>query len=444
MISWPLIPSLLAAAAPALDAGQVPALNQLAAAVLAQAQSGPVEGPVGVFIASDAPALDRAFGTVLIARISEANLAGVPIPASDFSGAEASARKLGTRSLLRLQLSVRDGRLSAAGDLISTWVNIWSGRVPTRSPRPAAVLQGSVPLDAEVLAFLAPKPSSPTSPPSPHFKAERVTTLAGPIAALAVGDIAGDGTTAVLALTENALIAMDLGGRLLGQMPAPEAPSPSPRLREPFGSLVILKQPARVACAWMNVARPVVLVFEAPTGTFRELESLGGGPVAYWNGQLLTAPLLPGHNAFGSTLSARGEILLDTRHSIQGGSTLSVPSDEWMLLAFSDGSAAVYRRSLRPGPAFQLGDLGAGTTLLSVFGGAVPQVATTSAAYHPSVEELRIWSLDQKALATTVALGPGKAWYLARVPRQSEMDQMLVGVLRPDGTTELVRVSLEP
>jgi hypothetical protein len=445
--SWAPIISLLvvlAVPAPAPDGGPISALDRLASAVLAQAQLEPIEGPVGVFVTGDIPSLDRAFATVLIARISAARFAGVPIAANDFSSAEASARKLGTRSLIRLELSVRDGQLFAVGDLISTWVNFWSGRVPTRAPRPAGVLRAAVGADAEALALAALKPTS--SPASARFELERVATLPGPIAALAAGDLTGDGTPQILVLSETALLAMDPTGRLLGQMPLPKAPALPPRIREPFGSLVVLEQPARVAYVGVNSARPAVVAFDAKSASFREVEGLTEAPAASWNGQLLTAPLLPGRNAFGSILSVKGETLLETRRSIQGCSTLKNTDGEWMLIAFSDGGGAVYRRGgFGSRPEYQLSGLGAGSALINVAAGAAPKVATTASAYAPSSEELRVWSLDEKSPSpATVALGPGKAWYTARLPRKDKPDQLIVAVLRPDASTELLRVTSEP
>jgi hypothetical protein len=420
-------------------------VERLAAAVFSQAQSLKAEGPLGVFVKGSSPALDRAFATALIAKLSKANLAGVPIDGVDFSTAEAVARKIGTRSLIRLELSLRGSELSARGDLISTWVNFWSGRIPTRAPQPAGTLEARVPVDAVALALAESKGAANMPSPPVRLAVQRIATVPTMVAALAVGDINGDAVPEIVALTENALIAFDISGRMLGQMSAPKEVASAPRSREPFGSLVILERPARIAYAWVNSARSAVIAFDAPTASFREIETLREAPVANWGGELLSATILPGHNAFGPMLSLKGQPLLELKRPVQGCSTWTDGSNDWVLVAFSDGSGAVYPHGLKSPPAYQLSGLGAGVTLVNLNGGPAPQIASTAPQYNPPQDELRISPIDKKLVPEiTVALGSGKAWYAARLPGKNRRDEVIVGILRPDGTTDLLRLGGEP
>src|SRR5262249_38946935 len=143
--------------------------------------------------------------------------------------AEREARGRDLRTLLRVTVQLEgNAKLTARGDAIHTWVNFWSGANASRS-EPSTALIASVDADAPVLALAAaPAPPTPVAGPL-KLTLTSLAHLPSPPAALAAGDLDGDGKPEIAVLTDDGLSVLDVEGHVkwrsdLKDMP----PAPSP------------------------------------------------------------------------------------------------------------------------------------------------------------------------------------------------------------------------
>ncbi|NOK11745.1 FG-GAP repeat domain-containing protein [Corallococcus exercitus] len=420
------------------DEGAPPASARLALAVADAIRGAPAEAPVALCLSGGSAELRRAFGTLLAARLSAMNLGPVVLDVPP-ERAEAAAREQGARSLARLTLDVEGGELVARGDVLGTWVNFWSGRTPTRPPKPAAAVAEGVEADAAVLALAAVgTPSSGTPGPGPTQR--RPVRLLGavfarletPLGALAAGDMDGDGRDEVAALTEHEVVVFGADGRVLARRELEGAPAAA-TTREAFGALAVLTGPPRLAAWSTRYARGEVLVLDKAKGTLRPSGTLDAVPL----GTAERGAFVPGQTVFAPEVR------------LADGRTLTVPApfgtvsfaSPRMLFVHADGTASLYARPASA-PAKASG-LGAGSALGDLDGDGVPELLTTSPQLQPTPDVLRVFSLTSDApLAHEPlwqgALPPGRALSVVTADLDGDKRrEVLVGSWKPDGTSEL-------
>lgn len=418
--------------------------NALSIDRLAQALSEDVralkpEPPVALHLSGASPELRRAFGTVLASQLASAGLGPLVLDAASPEAAERLAREQGARSLLRLTLAVEAGELRARGDVLGTWVNFWSGRTPTRAPQPAAALTREVEADAGALslAAVAPPPTPSTSvatgPRPLRLLGAVLARLEAPPAALAAGDLDGDGKDEVAALTETAVSVFAADGRLLAHRELEGAPSLTPT-REPFGALAVLAGPPRLALWSSRFAQGEVLALDAARGQLRPVGGLDAAPL----GPTERGTFSPGQTTF--TLEVR----------LADGRTLAVPAPftsasfapPRLLFVHLDGSASLYPRATAA-PA-RLTGLGAGSALGDLDGDGTPELLTTSPQLQPTPDALRIYALTTDGAPTEHEplwqgpLASGRALHVVTADLDGDKRrEVVVGLWRPDGTGEL-------
>ncbi len=153
-------------------------------------------------------------------------------------------------------------------------------------------------LDAAAAARVPPL--QPPKPVTVHWRARRIASidLKAPLLALLAGDVDGDGTTELVALTTRELIV----GRVVKSKieivarAALPADVPAARPRDPVGTLVLAREPgsqgAEIWARSSESARGVALAMRA--GGLEELRQLDGFPLCAG----ASAQLAPGRNFF--------------------------------------------------------------------------------------------------------------------------------------------------
>ena len=395
-------PALVAAL---LAAGPTPAaLETLAEQLQAQVSAARPEPPVAVAIQAPSPALAETTGALLAARLGESGLPAVVIGPGD--DAPARARSAGARSLVRLRLEV-GAEVAAAGELRSVWRNFWAGRTPVESG-PARVLSAAAPVDraTQLLAAGAGRGTGLVLDPVPLARFPVRT------AALATGDLDGDGRPEVAVLAGGEVLVLDGAGTLLARHGLQDLPPAAAPAREPFGTLCIAD--GRLLAAWARAESAVVLRLQGG----QLVRVPGGGPPTLGCGESAEpASFVPGA---ARLVLARGP----EREPLWGGDARA----GHRLLLLPDGTA----RWFQPGSEVRLlRDVGAGAALVPWRGEM--RVAASSAAAAPGEDRLRLVGVGPEEPAVAVpgrilqvcggAPGPGPA--------------LVVGVWTPDGGSEL-------
>lgn len=391
----------LLAAAPPTSSG----IDGLADQLRAEAMSAHPEPPLAVAVQSASPALAEALGALLAARLAESGVpALVLVPGDD---APARARGAGARSLLGVRVQVGEA-LTAAGALRSVWRNFWAGRTPLASG-PVRVLTAWAPVDPGALLLAA----SGTGTESLRLDDAPLIRFPLRTAALASGDLDGDGLPELAVLVGSEVVVLSAAGapvarHALGDLPPAAAPA-----REPFGTLCITE--GRLLVAWARAEAPVVLQLQAGQlvrGPGTGGPTVGCGPTAE------PAAFVPGAARLTLTRGPEREVLW-------GGDVRT----GHRLLLLPDGTA---RWSAQGNEARALRDVGAGAALVPWRGEV--RVAASSAAPAPAEDRLRLVGAGGIEPSVTV---PGRILQVSAAPGPGGVSALVLGVWTADGGSEL-------
>lgn len=355
--------------------------------------------PVGVYVEGSPEPASRALASLVIAGLSEAHLAPVPVAAKNADDAEGAARELHLSSLVRLTVNIEGAKLVVRGDALSTHVNFWSGSTPTREG-PAVALFASADADDETLAMLG---QAPVQKELRLIRFSFAKLSAWP-AAVSVTE------TEVSALVGEELFVWTLEGKLKSHTEISGARSAHPT-REPFGWISGNKAwSSKREIAPMNWAELTL----TPRAGFASFE-----PTFTWSGRTTTWP---------ESIS---------QFSASGPATLFVtPSGR---AAISRGYAST---------TFVTG-VGSGTALADFDGDNVPEVAATMFK-TPSGDDVRVMTLKEfeAAQARNQSLQEIPTLWRDKLNGRGVVaaggrDCVVLGIWKEDGTGELVMIRRE-
>lgn len=317
------------------------------------------------------------------------------------------AQAQGAQTLVRLVIRL-EGEVTAAGETRSVWRNFWAGRTPLLSGQ-SAVLGASVPADAatRLLWAAGQGPFALVLHPTP------LARFSGRTAALAVGDLDGDGRQEVVVLLQSELQLLDENGRLVARFSLRELPSSLIPVREPFGTVCIRDGQIEVA-----PARSAAGVTLKRAG--RTLVPTGAAP----------GPTLGcGDDALAAQFVA-GVARLQTPWPPSAGPVWGGDARRGhRLLLFPEGAASWWLPG--EGRPRRLEDVGAGAALVDWEDGM--SVVASSGSANPTEDRLRV--IGERASLEPLAV-PGRILQVCRAVLEGRT-AVLLGVWTADGGSEL-------
>lgn len=382
-----------------------------------------------------------------MSELAARRLGPIAVEAHDEAAAEVAARSAGARSLLRLTVQIENGLLSARGDLLGVWVNFWSGRAATRPSRPAAALEGSADADAHALALAAASLATPPEVGPLRLIGATFAHLASRPAAIAAGDLDGDGRDEVAALTDEELFLFSPEGKLLARHEHRALPNSDAPCREPFGAVSIQRSPPRIAYFSAQRSRGEQLSLER--GGLRPAGQLDEAPLFAAAEAPLTGTLTPGSNTFDPKVIVGGKLAVFLKSPFTSLSGHRHAAGTY-LFVWPDGTGALLKGAAE---LWRAGGFGAGSALADFEGDGQLELLVSSVKYAIEPDELRAISLaalepSAKSAARGDLSSYAPAWQgtalRGRVLEATAADldgdgadEVVLGVWLADGTGEL-------
>ncbi len=394
---------------------------------------------VGIFVEGPDSTLRQLFSSALSRSLARKQLTPTPVAAKTADDAEVQARGLGLQTLIRVKVWVENGHLRVLGDFISTHVNFWSGRMPTRAG-PAGAISVAVLIDESLRTAVpltnANASTSPgtvaapnTTPSTPQYRQVHLAKFAKRIAALTAADLNQDGRSEFVVLFEDELLLVDADGRTIGRLPLSGNRATS-TCREPMGLALVQNNPLRLL-VW-SAAREKPEAFSLTP--FRSL-----GPIDEISSEGTSYRLDLGSNRF-RVEGKLGSVTKLTQLVRKNGVQLSVKDD---------GSALIQRAN---GQSKSLLGVGSGSTLIDADGAGDVTLFVSNHSSTGDNDTFRWLSLKELERQTEVASpakdvvalhevnsDQGRALFAQPIKLDAEgAEDVLVGLWNENGGSRLV------
>lgn len=432
-----LIPALAGGEA-RVHAGLEPLATGLAARIRAEAAEMDERRRVLVSVQPDSSeALARGLQTLVIRELLKAGFESVePLVAATPEEAEGAARARGAALLVRLHPRLEGAELLVTGDLVPTWINFWSGRDASRA-RGGAVLVERSRIDAETLALVQVAPAADVPAAPLRWVLSELRTLPARVLALAAGDVDGDGTPELAALTEREVQVFDGNGELLGARDHTALPRASRPPREPSGAIAIgpFGEDARTRLAYHAFDRSTA---ELLSGWSPDA-LLATTPLCAGAAGVVTGRPAPGRNHFEVTVRIDGrEVTLPFPPIAVAASPR--PSPHPFVAVAADGRATLLSAELAP-VGVSLEGMGAAIALADLDGDGAVELITTELSR--SGDRVRVWRIGREGLSPLFESEALPVPLMAASAQEldgDERDEVVLAGWRADGTSILFKL----
>ncbi len=411
----------------------VSSMERVSEDIRAQLLKTQPEAPVALVVDGVPAVLARSLATVAAAKLAAAKLAPVMLePGADL---ETRAVERGARTLLRVTVSVESQKLIVRGDAFSVWSNFWSGRAASRSPK-AGLIVVSHEADPEALTLAGAALPNTLAPSTLEVKASVLAKFIGVPAALAAGDVDGDGRAEVVLVANEELLVFGSDGRVLGRYDLSLAPAAAVPTREYFAAVAVLSG-SRVVAWSAKRAKAEVLMWSAGA-----LKAVGTSETVLIDG--LGVRIEPGFNSYSPEVVWSGSRSV----SLGAGPQATSSRGALTLVVMPDSSAALVRGAAA---TTKLSGVGSGSTLADLDGDGVYEVVLSGSrtAGEDEVRVLSMTAVDAVAArggtlaeATAAWLSPlarGRALAATAIDLDTvKGDEVILATALSDGTGELV------
>ncbi len=381
--------------------------------------------------------------TALSGALARLGWSVAPLRGHSLADPEQAARSLGADRLLRVSAGLVPGRreLALAGESIPTRPNFFLQRSPSVRPGGSRLLSASAPADEETL-LLARAP--PPAAGAPAAVVRPLLDLAEPVLALAAGDAAGDGSTALAIATASGLEVRSSSGVLLARR---AASPPARAVRHPAAAVAIGGfGGGRVA--WQRAGDAQAEVLALAGGILSPVATLPAAPLCAGGAGPLFGAFLPGKASLADLLLPALDPAARPRSDRELLAVAAAPQPgrvAWAVLS-AGGSLELLGRGLTPAGAID--GLGRGFALADLDGDGEPEVVA-SLADAAGGDRIRVLRPGASGRAPAVLFeSPPIAGELVAGAggdlTGDGVDDAVMAAVLPDGRTRLWLVTADP
>ncbi len=384
--------------------------------------------------------------TALAGALARRGATVAPLRRAALADPEGAARALGADRLLRVTAGLVPGRreLALAAEVIPTRPNFFLQRAREVRPAGSRLVSVSVPADAAVL--LLARPDARPGPAAPALFVRPIFRIGERVLALAAGDAAGDGSTAILVVTPGAASLHAPDGAVVARR---ELGPPASPVRRPAAAAAVGDfGGGRVA--WRLAGAAAGEVAELSAGALRGVASLAAAPL--WAGEAgrVFGAFLPGKAALADLALPAIDPDARPRSAREIAAFAGAPHSGRVAFGTvsSDGVLTLLGPDLEPWGRPVPG-VGAGLALADLDGDGEPEVVASLAEAGPT-DRVRVLRLPERIGGETSTVLespalPGSILAGAAADLTGDgIDDAVVAAVMPSGVSQLWLVTSDP
>jgi len=330
--------------------------------------------------------------TALSGALARRGLAVAPLRGAALADPEAAARALGADRLLRVTAGLAPGRreLALAAEVIPTRPNFFLQRAREVRPAGSRLVSLSVPADPAVL--LLARPAARPAPAFPALSVRPLFRIDERVLALAAGDAAGDGATAILVVTPGAASLRAPGGAVLARR---ELGPPASPVRHPAATAAV-GDFGGGRLAWRLAGASAGEVAEVSGGALRHVASLAAAPLWAGDAGRLFGAFLPGKSSLADLVLPAVDPAARPRSALEVAAFAGAPRAGRVAFGAvsADGVLALLGPDLAP-RGKPVPGVGAGLVLADLDGDGEPEVVASLAEAGPT-DRIRVLRLPEQ------------------------------------------------